>query len=51
MKYFIDISYPDGSKRSGTIAFPESDAVAIRDQIKSEHPDYIIELNPLQGTP
>lgn len=51
MKLFVDITYPDGRKRDGTIAFPESDAVAIRDDIKAEHPDWHVELNPLQGTP
>lgn len=51
MKYFVDITYPDGKKRDGTIAFPSADAVAIRDQIMGEHPDYHVELNPLQGTP
>jgi hypothetical protein len=51
MKYFIDIVYPDRTERRGQIAFPQGDAKQIRDQIKLEHPDWIVELNPLEGTP
>jgi hypothetical protein len=50
MKFFIDITKTDGSKVEGTIAWPSDDALAEKARIKMEHPDWHVELNPLEGT-
>lgn len=51
MKYFVDITKADGSEAGGNIAFPESEATAYAREIRAEHPDWHVELLPLQGTP
>lgn len=51
MKLFMDITKADGLKVEGTIVWPEADALNEKAKINSEHPDWIVELNPLEGTP
>ena len=51
MKYFVDCRLPDGSAREGTVAWPSDEALTRADELRREHPDWFVELNPLEGTP
>jgi hypothetical protein len=50
-KFFVDVVKSDGSKREGSIAFPADDAARYAGELRREHPDWLVQLNPLEGTP
>ena len=51
VKYFVDCRLPAGSIVKGTIAWPSAEARTRAAELRREHPDWIIELNPMEGTP
>jgi len=50
-KFFVDCLLPDGSWKRGSVAWPSDDAEIVAAGFREEHPDWIVELNPLEGTP
>jgi len=50
-KYFVDCLLPDGTWRKGDIAWPEADALIVATGFREEHPDWLVEVNLMEGTP
>jgi hypothetical protein len=50
VKYFIDITLPDGTHKGGTIAWPREDALAVAAEYRHVHPDWVVELVPVDTT-
>jgi hypothetical protein len=50
VKYFVDIRLPDGTEKDGLIAMPEEDARAQAATIRERHPDWIVEITPVDTT-
>lgn len=50
MKYFVDIRLPDGTEKQGMLAMPKEDALAQASAIRERHPDWIVEINPVNTT-
>ena len=51
MKYFVDTLQDDGQWHHGGIAWPREDAEIVAKGMKEEHPTWLVEINPLEGTP
>ena len=51
MKYFVDIIKPSDPDVEGTIAYPLEAAQAEKARIEAEHPLWLVDLVPLEGTP
>ena len=47
-KFFIDCLLPDGTWKQGSIIWPAADAALIAESMREEHPDWLIELNPVE---
>lgn len=50
MKFFVDCLTENGW-RKGSIAWPFEDAQIVANGFREEHPDWVVEINPLEGTP
>ena len=50
MKYFVDVRRPDGTEKLGTLAMPKEDALAQAAAIRERHPNWIVEINPVDTT-
>lgn len=51
MNYFVDCMLPDRTWQEGTIAWPATEAQAIAGALREAHPDWLVEINPLENTP
>lgn len=48
LKFFVDCLLPDGTWKRGSILWPKADAEAVAKGIKEEHPDWLVEINPVE---
>ena len=51
MKYFIDWIDDTGAAHEGSIAWPAVDAQIVAQNMREEHPTWLVTINPLEGTP
>jgi hypothetical protein len=47
---FIDCLTETGWRR-GSIAWPVEDAIIVAAGFREEHPNWLVEINPIEGTP
>lgn len=51
MKYFVDTLREDGQWHKGSIAWPKDDAEIVARGMREDHPEWLVEVNPLENTP
>jgi hypothetical protein len=50
MKYAVDCLLPGGTWRKGTILWPLADALIVAAAYHADHPDWLVEINPVDST-
>ena len=50
LKFFVDAQRPDGRWVLGEIACTRSEAESRAEELKIQHPDWLIEINPVGRT-
>lgn len=51
MKAFVDVLKEDGQWSQGQIAWPYDEALNVAAEIREQHPDWVVEVNPLEAAP
>lgn len=46
--YFVDCTLPNGMEDMGAIGWPYEDAVERAEEIRKEHPDWIVDVNAIE---
>ena len=50
LKFFVDAQRPDGLWVLGEIACPRAEAESRAGELKLQHPDWLVEINPVRQT-
>ena len=50
LKFFVDAQRPDGRWVLGEIACPRAEAESRAGELKVQHPDWLVEINPVRPT-
>jgi len=48
VKFCVDCLLPNGVWKKGSIVWPAANAEVVAASIRDEHPDWLVELNPVE---